>query len=118
MNEIRKDNGSTMTELKRTKIIRRNSTNPSMNQNGGDYDFWDIIRIFHDEEVKEFYFLETHHTSAEFEYCRICGSFTNNCEHHWLSIDEENQQAMIRIDHRVAIALLHLPDVIDMTEED
>ena len=55
-------------------IIDRESTNPAMSNNGGDYDFGRIVVIEDGKPVAVRYW-----TSAEFPYCPHCGMF-NECE--------------------------------------
>ena len=55
-------------------IVDRESTNPAMSSNGGDYDFGRTVVAEDGKPVAVRYW-----TSAEFDYCPHCGVF-NRCE--------------------------------------
>ena len=55
-------------------IADRESTNPAMNSNGGDYDFGRTVAVVDGQPVAVRYW-----TSADFPYCPHSGRF-NECE--------------------------------------
>lgn len=56
------------------RIVDRESTNPAMSNNGGDYDFGRVVAVRDGKPVAVRYW-----TSAEFPYCPHSGNF-NECE--------------------------------------
>jgi hypothetical protein len=83
-----------MKKIYKKSILIRESTNPRMNLNGGDYDFW-TNNYYSDQECNNLIHTEER-TSSEFEYCCYCGSFGHNQyseKYHgdidnWLKFDE------------------------------
>lgn len=57
------------------------STNPAMSNNGGDYYFGRTIAV-NVSANPPVPLAVTHWTSAEFEYCPLCGKFETNMDEH------------------------------------
>jgi hypothetical protein len=52
------------------EVIDRESTNPSLSYDGGDYSFWRVIAVAWNTPIAVSY-----RTSASFDYCALCGNF-------------------------------------------
>jgi hypothetical protein len=63
-----------MNEVNFFRIVDRESTNPIMSNNGGDYDFGRTVAVRDGVPVAVRYW-----TSADFDYCPHSGTF-NRCE--------------------------------------
>ena len=67
-----------MSNIKFVRIVDRESTNPAMSNNGGDYDFGRTVAIQNGKPVGVRYW-----TSADFDFCPHSGHFdrcTERCE--------------------------------------
>jgi len=75
-------------------VTTRESENPLMSNNGGDYDFGYTLLV---ETATGKVIGGRHWTSAEFDYCPGCGSFRRDCDcetfySHWDKYDGSGKE--------------------------